>query len=118
MNHGALLLLGAEGEFFFITMDIEVDFSCSNIDLGSCSAQEGSPNDEGQFFSDFHVEHHKVERDVAILNFYRNIFAYPCWVADHRIGQLEHHRCWCQLHEIQLVEDGLGHNAYANPKVA
>ena len=50
MNHGALLLPRPEGEFFFITMDIEADFSCSNINLGSCSAQEGSTKDEGRFF--------------------------------------------------------------------
>ena len=83
MNHGALLLPRPEGKFFFITMDIEVDFSCSNIDLGSYSAQEGSPNDEGQFFCDLHVKHHKVDRDEIALDFHRNVFGYPCWVADH-----------------------------------
>ena len=95
-----------------------MDFFGSNINLGSCSAQEGSPKDEGRFFSDLHVEHHKVDRDVAILNFHWNIFDYPCRVADSRIGQLKHHWCWRQLHEVQLAKDGLGHNAYASPKVA
>ena len=45
-NHGALLLPRPKGEFFFITIDIEVDFSGSNINLGFCSVQEGSPKDE------------------------------------------------------------------------
>jgi hypothetical protein len=41
-----MLLHGPEGELFFITMDIEADLSGSNINLGFCSAQEGSPKDE------------------------------------------------------------------------
>jgi hypothetical protein len=45
-NHGALLLSGPEGEFFFISMDIETDFPRSNINLGFCSAQERLPQDE------------------------------------------------------------------------
>jgi len=44
MEHCSFL---PEGEFFFITMDIEADFSGSNNNLGSCSAQDGSPKDEG-----------------------------------------------------------------------
>ena len=55
-------------------MDIEADFSSSNINLSSCNAQEGLPKDEGQFFSDLHVKHHKVDRDVTILDFHWNIF--------------------------------------------
>ena len=69
-------------------------------------------------FCDLHVEHHEVDRDVAISNFHQNIFAYPYRVADHQIDQLKHHWCWRQLREVQPVEDGLGHNAYASPKVA
>ena len=118
MNHGALFFPGPEGEFFFITIDIEADFSSSNINLSSYSAQERSPKDKGCFICYVHVEHHKVDRDVAILDFYWNIFGYPCRVADRRIGQLKHHWCWRQLREVQPVEDGLGHNAYASPKVA
>ena len=100
MNHGALLLSGHEVKLFFFAIDIEVDFSGSNINLSSYSAQEGSPKDEGRFFCNLHVEHHEVDRDVAIPDFHRNIFRYPCWVADHRIGQLKHHWCWHQLHDV------------------
>ena len=99
-------------------MDIEADFFGSNINLGSFSAQEGLHQDEGQIFYDLHVEHHEVNRDVGILDFHHNIFDYPFRVANRRIGQLKHHWCWHQLRGAQLVEDNIGHNTYASPKVA
>ena len=47
MNHGALLLSGHEVKLFFFAIDIEVDFSGSNINLCSSGAKEKSPKDEG-----------------------------------------------------------------------
>ena len=50
------------------------------------------------------------------MDFHQNIFGNPCWVADHGIGQPEHRWCWREGGDVQLIEDNLGHNAYACPK--
>ena len=60
-DHGALLLLGPKVKLLFFAIDVEADFSGSNINLCSCSAEEGSPKDEGRFLHGFHVQHHKID---------------------------------------------------------
>jgi len=81
-NHGALLLPGPEFELFLVAIDVEADFSGSNIDLCSHSAEERSPKDEGRFFCCFYVEHHEVDRDEVTPDFYQDVFSNPRWVAD------------------------------------
>ena len=54
-DHGALLLLGPKVELLFFAIDVEADFSSSNINLCSSCAEEGSPKDEGQFLHRFHI---------------------------------------------------------------
>jgi hypothetical protein len=92
--HEANFVSGPEVELLFFAINVEADFSSPNINLCSRSAQERSPKDERRFFRGFHVEHHKVDRDKVTPDFYRNIFGYPCWLTNRRIGQLELHWHW------------------------
>ena len=55
MDHGALLLPGPKVKLLFFAIDVEADFSSSNINLCSSCAEEGSPKDEGQFLHRFHI---------------------------------------------------------------
>ena len=83
LDHGALLLPRPEVKLFIFAINVEADFSGSNINLSSRSVQEGSPKDEGRFLYCFHVKHYEVDRDEVSLNFHRDIFSDPCRIADH-----------------------------------
>ena len=54
-NHGALLLPGPEVKLLLFAIDVEADFSGSNIDLCSSGAEEWSPQDERRFLRCLHV---------------------------------------------------------------
>ena len=53
--HGALLLPRSKVELLFLAIDVEADFSSSNINLCSCGDEERSPKDEGRFLRCFHI---------------------------------------------------------------
>ena len=72
-DHGALLYLGLEEELLFLAIDVETDFSSSNIDLYPHSAQEWTSKDKQGFLGNVHVKHDEVDRDEAILNLDRTI---------------------------------------------
>jgi hypothetical protein len=93
--HGSLLLLRPKVKLLFFAIDVEADFSGSNINLHHRSAQERSPKDEKRFFCGFHIEHHEVDRDEVTPDFHWDIFSDPYRIADRRIGQLELHQHWC-----------------------
>ena len=46
-DHGALLLLGPKVKLLLLAIDVEADFSGSNINLCSRGAEERSPKNEG-----------------------------------------------------------------------
>ena len=54
-DHGALLYLGLEEELLFLAIDVETDFSSSNIDLYPRSAQEWTSKDKRGFLGNIHV---------------------------------------------------------------
>ena len=84
--YGSWLLPGPKVKFLLLAIDVEADFSSSNINLSSCGAEERSPKDEGQFFRGFHVQHHEVNGDKVTPYFHRDIFSDPYRVADRAIG--------------------------------
>ena len=68
--HGALLLSGPDIKLLFFTIDIEADFSSSNNNLCSRSAQERSPQVEWRFFCGFHVKYYEVDADEVTPDFH------------------------------------------------
>ena len=117
MDHGALLLPGPKVKLLFFAIDVEADFSSSNINLCSQGAEEWLPKDEGRFLCCLRVQHHEVDWDEVTLDSHWNIFSNPNRIADHGLGQLEYHWRRCKVGEVQLGEDDLGHNAHACPKI-
>ena len=81
----ALFDLRLEGELLLLTIDIELNFSSSNINMGICCTQEWPAQDERRLGIDFHVEHDEVDGNKEILDFHRDILCYSRGVADRLI---------------------------------
>jgi hypothetical protein len=45
----------------FLPVDMESDFSSSNINVCICGAQKGSSKDEGCLYVLLHVKHHEID---------------------------------------------------------
>jgi hypothetical protein len=74
--------LGLNSNFSSFSIDVEMDYSSSNINVCSHGAEEWSPKDERRFFSELHVQHHKVDRDEIVLDFHWNVFRDSCRVVN------------------------------------
>ena len=64
---------------FFLAIDVEADFSGSDIDLCPHSAQEWTSKDERSFLGNVHVKHDEVDREEAFPDLHRNIFCDTLW---------------------------------------
>ena len=56
---GALFWSWLEGESLFLAIDMEFDFSGSDINVRICSTQEGSPKYEGCLHVLLHIKYYK-----------------------------------------------------------
>ena len=101
---------------------MEFDFSSSDINMSICSAQEGSPKNEGCLHVFLHIKYYKIYGNKKVLHFYQNVLSDSCRVADRLVGQLQTHRCWCECWIVKLVKDLFGmtltlaprsHNAFS-----
>ena len=79
----ALFDLRLEGELLLLAINVELDLSSSNINMGICCAQEWPAQDERCIGVDFHVEYDEVDGNEEIPDFHWNIFCYSRGVADH-----------------------------------
>ena len=69
----ALFQSWLEGKLLFLPIDVESDFSSSNINVCICSAQEGSPKYEGCLHVFLHIKHYKIDWHKQVSYFYQNI---------------------------------------------
>jgi peptide deformylase len=83
---GAMFWSWLEGESLFLAIDMEFDFSGSDINVCICSAQEGSPKDEGCLHVLLHVKYYKIHRNKEVSYFYQNIFGDSYRVADRLVS--------------------------------
>ena len=81
----SLFNLRFEGEPLLLAIDVELDLSGPDINLGVCSAQERPAQDERRLGVDFHVEYDKVDGNKEILDFHRDILCYSRGIADRLI---------------------------------
>ena len=65
----ALFNLRFEGELLLLTIDVELDFSGPDINMGVCCTQEQPAQDERCLGVDFHVKHDEVDRNKEIPDF-------------------------------------------------
>ena len=63
-----------ESELILLSIDVELDFSDSYIDVCICYAQERPTQDERHLGVDFHVENDEVDSNEEILNLDRLLF--------------------------------------------
>ena len=81
----ALFDLRFEGKFLLLAIDVELDFSGPDINVGVCCTQEWPAQDERHLGIDLHVEHDEVDGNKEIPDFHRDIFCYSRGIADHLI---------------------------------
>ena len=65
-----------EGELLLLAIDVKLNLSSSNINMGVCCAQEWPAQDERRLGVDFHVEHDEVDGNNEIPDFHRDILRY------------------------------------------
>jgi len=81
----ALFDLRFEGELLLLAIDVELDFSGPDINVGICCTQERPAQDERRLGVDFHVEHDEVDGNKEIPDFHWDILCYSRGVADRLI---------------------------------
>ena len=81
----ALFDLRLEGELLLQAIDVKLDLSSSDIDVGVCCAQERPAQDEWCLGVDFHVEYDEVDGNKEILDFHRDILCYSRKIVDRLI---------------------------------
>ena len=81
----ALFDLRFEGELLLLAIDVELDFSGSDINMGICCALEWPAQNERCLGVDFHVEYDEVDGNEEIPDFHRGIFSYSHGIADRLI---------------------------------
>ena len=77
--------LRLESECLLLTIDVELDFSGSHINVSIRRAQERPPQDERGPGVDFHVENDEIDKDEEILYFHRNVLRDPRGIVDRLI---------------------------------
>ena len=70
----ALFDLRLEGKLLLLAIDVKLDLSSSDIDVGVCCAQERPAQDEWRLGVDFHVEHDEVDMNKEISLEYSMLF--------------------------------------------
>ena len=68
----ALFDLRLEGELLLLAIDVELDLSGPDINVGVCCAQEQPAQDEWRLGVDFHVEYDEVDGNKEIPDFHRD----------------------------------------------
>ena len=86
----ALFDLRFEGELLLLSIDVELDFSGPDINVGVCCAQEWSTQDERHIGVDFHVEYDELNGNKEISDFHQDILCYSRGIADRLIRLLKH----------------------------
>ena len=81
----ALFDLRFEGELLLLTINVELNFSSSDIDMGVCCTQERPAQDERRRGVDFHDENDEVDGNKEIPDFHRDILCYSHGIADRLI---------------------------------
>ena len=66
-------------------IDVELDFSGSDINMGICFAQEWPARDERRLGVDFHVEHDKVDGNKEVPDLLWDILYYSRGIADRLV---------------------------------
>jgi hypothetical protein len=67
---GALFWSWLEGKLLFLAIDMEFNFSGSDINVSICSAQERSPKDEERLHVLLHIKYYKIHRSKKVSYFY------------------------------------------------
>jgi hypothetical protein len=65
-----------ESDLLHLSIDVELDFSGSYIDVSVCCAQEWPAQGERRLGVVFHVENDEVDRNEEIPDFDRNVLCY------------------------------------------
>ena len=76
---------GLKANFLLLAINVELNFSSSNNNMGVCCAQEWPAQDERRLGVDFHVEYDEVDGNEEIPNFHRDILCYSRGIADRLI---------------------------------
>ena len=71
----ALFNLRFEGELLLLAIDVELDFSGPDINMGVCCTQERPAQNERRLGVNFHVKHDEVDGNKEILDFHNGIFS-------------------------------------------
>jgi hypothetical protein len=72
-----LFLTWAEFKPFFLAIDVETDYSNTNINLSIGRAQEWTSQNEWYFIANVHVKYYKVHWNEAVSDLHRDVPGYP-----------------------------------------
>ena len=72
-----MFIFRSKAESLLLSIDVELDYTNSRINLCICHTQEWPPQYERGLGVGFHVENDKINRDKEISYFHRNIFGNP-----------------------------------------
>ena len=82
----ALFWSWLESEPLFLSINMEFNFSGSDINVSICSTQKGSPKYEGCLHVLLYVKYYEIYRNKEISYFYRNILSDAYRVADRLVS--------------------------------
>ena len=72
--------LGLESKPLFLSINMEFNFSGSDVNVSICSTQEGSRKYEGCLHVLLHVKYYKIYGNKKVSYFYQNILSDSCRV--------------------------------------
>ena len=113
----ALFDLQFEGELLLLAIDVELDLSGPDINMGVCCAQEWLAQDERRLGVDFHVEYDEVDGNKEIPNFHRDILCYSRGIADCLIRLLQTHGSRGKCMMVKFIVNYLWHDTDACSQV-
>ena len=74
-----------EGKLLLLAINVELNLSSSDINMGICYAQEWPAQDERCLGVNFHVEYDEVDGNEEIPDFHQDIFCYSRGIADRLV---------------------------------
>ena len=82
---GTLFDLRSEGEPLRLPIDVELNFSGSDINVCICGTQEWPSQNEGRLGVDFHVEDDEINGNKEVPYFNRDVLCNSRGITDHLV---------------------------------
>jgi len=80
-----MFYLRSEGEPLCLPIDVELNFSGSDVNVCICGTQERPSQNERRLGVDFHVEDDEINGNKEVLDFYRDILCNSRGVTDRLV---------------------------------